>query len=198
MVMSQLDSHGNDEARANNSFKIMIIQKSLDELKICTIKNITDFDFTPELGAMFGGRSFFVKSGETLTAPEPAAYRLAVNLAKAILVKKTPVPELGKGDDRSSMGVWGEDDVEKLVAQIMVSTYEEEKPRVLTETDRMAAKIEELNKWKESIEKNVDTASPKVVSDKAEVIAELEKRGIKFDRRQTKANLEKLLAEPVA
>ena len=37
----------------------MLVNKSLDELKIVTIKNISDFDFTPELGDQFGGRPFF-------------------------------------------------------------------------------------------------------------------------------------------
>lgn len=171
----------------------MLVNKSLDELKIVTIKNISDFDFTPELGAQFGGRPFFIKAGETLIAPEPAAYRLAVNLAKAILVKQCPIPELGKGDDRSSLGTWSDETVDKLVASIMISSSQEEKAPVLTEADRIAAKIDELNKWKESIEEKMSQSG--TVTDKAEVIAELEKRGIKFDRRQTKANLEKLLNE---
>lgn len=164
--------------------------KSLDELVICTIKNIADFDFTPELGAMYGGRSFFVKPGEELLAGEPAAYRLAVNLAKAILVSKMPLPVHGTGDDRSAMGVWGDDDVEKLVSQIIISTSKEEKAPVLTSDERIFAKIEELNKWKESMEEKATDSSFK---DKADVIAELEKREIKFDRRKGKAELEKLL-----
>jgi hypothetical protein len=173
-----------------------MINKSLDELKICTIKNIADFDFTPELGAQFGGRPFFVKAGETLIAPEPAAYRLAVNLAKAMLVKQSPLPTIGNGDDRSSLGTWSEEDVEKLIASIMVSSAQEEKAPVLTESDRIAAKIDELNKWKESMEEKISNNEIQTTtSDKADVIAELEKKNIKFDRRQTKASLEKLLNE---
>lgn len=167
------------------------MNKSLDELKICTIKNIADFDFTPELGAMFGGRPFFVKAGEELTAPEPAAYRLAVNLAKAILNKRIPMPELGKGDDRSSLGVYGDEQIEALVAQIMVSSFQEEKQPTLSEADRIAAKVEELMKFKTQMEEKESAKSD--FNDKAEVIAELEKREVKFDRRKSKAELEKLL-----
>lgn len=173
-----------------------MINKSLDELKICTIKNIADFDFTPELGAQFGGRPFFVKAGEKLIAPEPAAYRLAVNLAKAMLIKKSPLPDLGKGDDRSSLGTWTEEDVDSVVASIMISSAQEEKAPTLTESDRIAQKIDELNKWKESMEEKFSSNEIQTTaSDKADVIAELEKKNIKFDRRQTKAALEKLLNE---
>ena len=184
----------------------MLVNKSLDELVIVTIKNISDFDFTPELGAMFGGRPFFVKTGETLQAPEPAGYRLAVNLAKAMLNKKVPVGEAGKGDDRSSLGVYSSDDVLRLVAEIIVDSTREEKKPVLSEADRIAEKIAELNKLKEELldiksgltapepsSSTVKTSS--AFNDKAEVIAELEKKGVKFDKRQSKSNLEKLLSE---
>jgi hypothetical protein len=67
-----------------------MINRKLDELVICTFKNIADFDFTPELGAMFGGRPYFVKQGEQILLPEPAAFRMSVNLAKAMLIKKSP------------------------------------------------------------------------------------------------------------
>lgn len=173
----------------------MVKHKPLDELVIVTIKNIADFDFTPELGAMFAQRPFFIKQGDTLQAPEPAGYRLAVNLAKAILNKRIPTPEYGKGDDRSSLGVYSDEDVQKLVAQIIVGSTREEKAPVLSESDRIAQKIEELNKLKETLEEKFMKSDGSSFNDKAEVIAELEKREIKFDKRKTKAELEKLLAE---
>lgn len=186
----------------------MVKNQPLDELVIVTIKNISTFDFTPNLGAMFGGRPYFVKVGETLQMPEPAGYRMAVNLAKAILNDKMPIAEGGKGDDRSTLGAYSEEDVDKLVAEIIISTTREEKKPVLSETDRINAKIEELNNLKAKLEEkylnptetteqptgNPNSTVSSSFTDKAEVIAELEKRGIKFDRRQNKANLEKLLA----
>lgn len=174
-----------------------MINRKLDELVICTFKNIADFDFTPELGAMFGGRPYFVKQGEEILLPEPAAFRMAVNLAKAILVKAVPAPEYGKGDDRSTIGQFNEDNVMKIVDSIIVTTNREEKKPTLTEEDRIAAKIEELNKFKQEImaEVNAKLAKEAGYKDKAEVITELEKRQITFDRRKSKAELEKLLEE---
>lgn len=168
--------------------------KKTDELVICTIKNIADFDFTAALGAMYNGRAYLLKAGETLQAPEPAAYRLAVNLAKAMLIKKCPPPEIAKGDDRQVLGSFTDDDVMKIVPMIIINTTREEEKPVLDEAARIAARIDELNKRISEME-NAPTAS---VGGKAEVIAELEKKGIKFDRRQSKAALEKLLAETVA
>lgn len=175
----------------------MVKNIKLDEHKICTFKNISDFDFTPELGAMFGGRPYFVKSGEELLAPEPIAWRLAVNLAKAMLVKAMPAPDLGKGDDKSTLGAFSEEKVEELVAKIIPQSYVEDKPKALTEDDKMHEKIKELMSWKESMEKDSKEVSLGGFADKQEVIDELEKRGIKFDRRKSKKELEKLI-EPAS
>ncbi len=167
----------------------MLKNIKLDEHKICTFKNIADFDFTPELGAMFGGRSYFVKSGEELLAPEPVAWRLAVNLAKAILNKIIPEPEYGKGDDRSSITMVTDEKIQSLVGQIIVNAYAEQKPAVLSEEEKFKQKIEELNKWQQEMESKLKVG----FQDKQEVIDELEKREIKFDRRKSKAELEKML-----
>lgn len=171
--------------------------RKLDELVICTFKNVADFDFTPELGAMFGGRPYFVKQGEEILLPEPAAFRMAVNLAKAILIKGMPGPEHGKGDDRSAIGQFNEDNVMKLVDSIIVTTNREEKKPILSEADRIAEKVEELNKFKQDILAEVEKklARETGYKDKGEVIEELEKRGITFDRRKGKTELEKLLVE---
>lgn len=173
-----------------------MINRKTDELVICTIKNIADFDFTAALGAMYNGRSYLLKAGETLQAPEPAAYRMAVNLAKAMLIKKCPPPTIGNGDDRQVLGSFTDDDVEKIVPMIIISTTREEAAPKLDEAARIAARIDELNKRISEMENA--PAQTGAVGGKAEVIAELEKKGIKFDRRQGKAALEKLLAESVA
>lgn len=168
--------------------------RKTDELVICTIKNIADFDFTAALGAMYNGRSYLLKAGETLVAPEPAAYRMAVNLAKAMLIKKCPPPTIGTGDDRQTLGSFTDEDIEKIIPLIIIDTTREEAAPKLDESARIAARIDELNKRLNEME-NVPAGA---VGGKAEVIAELEKKGIKFDRRQSKAALEKLLVETVA
>ena len=82
------------------------------------------------------------------------------------------------------------DKVEDLAAQMLINSYQEEKPQQITEDERMKAKIEELMAFKQKMEEATEITG---FADKQEVIAELEKREIKFDRRKTKAELEKLL-----
>ena len=161
----------------------MVKNKVLDELTICQFTNIADFDFTAELGAMFGGRPFFVEKGGTLLMPEPAAYRLAVNLAKAMLNKNITDTEKGKGDDRAAIKAWSDEDVERLVEKIISKKIFEERKPILSDAERMAEKIKALN----------EPEIPVDHVDKAEVIAMLEAKGEKVDRRKSLAELKKQL-----
>ncbi len=89
--------------------------------------------------------------------------------------------------------------------------YMETQPVKLSETEMLMQKIEEFKaKYGDALEKAVEedkapvapqtvdttvtTTTPKVYQDKGEVIAELERRNIKYDARSSKDNLEKLLA----
>lgn len=168
------------------------VQNNPNEFKVVKFKNITDFDFTPELGAMYDSRPFFVKAGETISMPYPVGIRLAKNLAKAIFVKKAPAPQYEKENDKTTGVLFSDEDIRKLVSEILVDEYQESRPAALSETDRMMQKFEELNKTVEALKEQ--SIAPQGYKDKAEVIAELDKRGIKYDARSTKANLEKLLA----
>ena len=84
----------------------------------------------------------------------------------------------------------------------MKDLYTEEKPVPRTETDLLMAKVEEYKSLVEKLipqqltpvaEPSVNGTAPKVYLDKQEVIAELDKRGVKHDKRKNKAELEKLL-----
>lgn len=171
------------------------------DFKVVTFKNISDFDFTPALGAMFNSRPIFGKAkagciaiGEELQFPYHIGRRLAVNLAKQMLIRQIPSPEYGKGDpaQQGSSLAFGDEQVNALVAKIFIGEYQEEKPVKETETDILMRKFEELNRQVE--EMKGEKVSSDGYKDKAEVIAELEKRGITHDRRKNKSELEKLLA----
>lgn len=179
---------------------INMLNTELDS-KVVTFKNISDVDFTPALGAMFNGRPIFGKAKTGCIAPQEElyfpyhiGYRLAVNLAKHILVSGMPAPEYGKGDpaQAGSTATFGDTEVNKLVARILVGEYQEEKAVKESETDVLMRKFEELNK--QVAELKSEKISSDGFKDKQEVLAELEKRGIVHDKRANKATLEKLLA----
>lgn len=168
------------------------------DLKIVRITNISNFDFTGELGARYGGRDFFVAAGDSLLAPYTVGDHLATHLARQILIKKSPVRDAketdGKGSDRP---LWDDARLAELKALIMKDVYEEEKQNPLSEADRMVQRVAELNKI---VPKDEDEEVTTVVTDinapyqdKSQVIAELTKRGIKFDARQRKDQLLELL-----
>jgi hypothetical protein len=174
------------------------------DYKIVRITNISDFDFTGELGARFGGRDFFVAAGESLLVPLTVGDHLAMHLARQIIIKKSPVRDGsqldGKGSDRP---LWDDAVIENLKSQIMVEVYEEDKKRPLSEADRMAEKVAELNKVvAPEADGNVDASgitpvedsnSEIAYKDKAQIIEELKSKGTPFDARASKTKLEELL-----
>jgi hypothetical protein len=171
-----------------------------NDFKVVEFFNHTDFDFTSELGAMYDGRPLFVGSGEKRQYPYHIGHRLAMNLAKAVLVKGAPVHN---PNDNNPVGkpLWNDEGVQKLADSFITELYSEDKPIIQSETDRLMAKVAELEKMMNerlaSSSVPATAITPRVDEksyvDKAEVIAELEVRGIKFDRRSSKENLVKLL-----
>lgn len=169
-----------------------------NDAKIVRITNIADFDFTPELGAMYGGVPYFVASGQSLLAPYGVGYHLARALARQIFLQGAPGrtdKELaGKGKDKP---LWDDDSLKRKIEEIMTEEYAEEKPPVLTQDQIMQEKVKELNKDMEKIEDNSDeeleVKDPKTYKDKGEVIEALKAKGIKFDARKSKTALEEML-----
>ncbi len=174
------------------------------DYKIVRITNISDFDFTGDLGARFGGRDFFVAAGESLLVPLTVGDHLATHLARQIMIKKSPTRDSkqldGKGSDRP---LWDDSVIGELKTKIMVDVYEEEKQSPLSEADRMAKKVKELNEVTKPEDEGgnidasgvipVETENPIAYKDKAQIIEELKAKGTSFDARASKARLEELL-----
>ena len=177
------------------------------DYKIVRVTNISDFDFTGELGARYGGRDFFIPAGGSLLTPLTVGNHLATHLARQILLRKAPTRDEGeldgKGKDRP---LWDDAVISDLKSRILVEVYEEEKKSPQTEAEVLAAKVAELNKVvaPESEEGgNADASgivpaedsndSTIVYKDKAQVIEELKKKNVSFDARASKTKLEELL-----
>lgn len=172
-----------------------------NDLKIVTFHNKTDFGFTPAMGCMFNGQPINgitgapgVNAGESLAVPYHVGKQLAKNLAKVAIL--TTAPRVDQAGVPQGVALWDDAKLESLANSYITELYSEEKPIVMSESDRMMAKIEELKKsgyFKDEPTVEKDPSLP-VYLDKKDVIDELVKRGIVFDARQNKDNLEKLLA----
>lgn len=187
-----------------------------NDYKVVDFHNKTDFMFTPAMGCMYDGRPIFgitgapgVAAGESIKLPYHIGHRLAMNLAKVVMLKQAPTVDAA--GIPTGVPLWSTEGLEALKNTYITEMYSETKPIAVSETDKLLAKVEEYKKAVDSLlaEKGIaptapiiggnETVSetPKVASayqDKAEVIAELTKRNIKFNTRSTKAELEKLLA----
>lgn len=174
------------------------------DYKIVRITNISDFDFTGELGARFGGRDFFVPAGGSLLVPLSVGDHLAMHLARQMLIRKAPTRDAGQLDGKGSdRPLWDDAIISELKSKIMAEVYEEEKKNPLSEADRMAAKVEELNRVvTPEVGGNVDASgvvpvedsnSALAYKDKAQIIQELKTKGVSFDARASKTKLEELL-----
>lgn len=167
--------------------------------RVVRITNIDkeDFDFA------FGGMPFLVKAGESRLFPFEVAEHCAKHLARKMLIRGDIAKSIYDPSDQT--GGLGKclatpEEEERLMTKIMVEemSVEEDRPRTENEIlmDRIA-KLEKMLQKEDKEEVNQEPVQPiaqnGVYTDKAEVIAELNKRGIKFDSRQNKQNLEKLL-----
>lgn len=175
-----------------------------NDLKVVDFTNTTDFTFTPAMGCMYDGRPIFgitgapgVNAGENLKLPYHVGHRLATNLAKMVMVKQAPTVD--PAGIPTGIPLWDADGLEKLKNSFITDLYSEERPIAPTETDRLMAKVEEYKQMVDKLMANTPAQSPIVESsygiylDKADVIAELTKRDIKFDARKSKSELEKLI-----
>lgn len=166
-----------------------------NDYKVVEFHNSTDFDFTPELGAMYDSRPFFVKSGEKRQLPYHVGHRLAENLAKQVMLKKAPLHD-PTANNPTGTPLWGTEALESIKNSFLTNLYTEEKPIAKSQTDLLMEKVAQLEKMiqtpKEEPKASTETPSADF-QDKQQVIAELDKRGIKHDKRKNKAELEKLL-----
>jgi len=117
-------------------------EKKVDpnDFKVVEFRNSTDFDFTPELGAMYDGRPLFVGAGESRQFPYHIGNRLANNLAKAIMVKGAPPHDPNEKNPTGS-SLWDETKLTNLKNSFITELYTEEKPIAQSQTDILMAKV---------------------------------------------------------
>ena len=180
-----------------------------NDYKVVRFQNNTDFDFTHDMGCMYNSVPISgvkgvngIAAGEEMTLPFHVGNRLAINLAKMVMVKSDDGKPLkdAQGNPMADRAIWSETQLEDSAKSFLTELYSEAKPVAVSETEKLLAKVEE---YKTLVEKVIDgkaeapevsTPSATVFADKAEVIAELTKRGVTHDKRKSKAELEKLLA----
>jgi hypothetical protein len=154
-----------------------------------------------------------IEAGETMILPYYVGHLLAQNLAKRVL-NTSPAATVDAAGIPTGVPIWSQESLKTTADSFIKELYTEEKAAQESETDKLMAKVEEYKKLveeklgikaetetlkveeEEKVETTEEVAQPevKVFQDKQEVIAELEKRAIKFDRRASKVSLEKLLA----
>lgn len=173
--------------------------------KVVKFTNITNEDFSHA----FGGTPFFVKAGETMLLPFELAEHLAKHLARKILLNNDKSLKVYNPNDLTGgtgQPIWTQEEEIKKMGEIMGEVMERPLETEKTETEKLQEQIAKLNEFvveklgpqeaslEASLEASVTTSSSEVgYKDKADVIAELTKRGISFDARLNKSNLEKLL-----
>lgn len=183
-----------------------------NDYKVVAFHNSTDFRFTPDMGCMFDGRPINgitgepgIDAGETMTVPYHIGHQLALNLAKIAITKSSPL--IDAAGIPTGVPLWDDQRLLSLKNSYLKELYVEEKAKTLSETDKLMAKVEEYKKMVEDlvVSKKEDAPAEAVVpvvqastgpmtfADKSDVLSELTKRGIKFDARKSKAELEKLI-----
>lgn len=186
------------------------------DFTVVSFYNSTDFNFTPEMGCMYDGRAINgekslkgetgvagIAAGETMILPYHIGHQLAKNLAKRVL-NTSPAATVDATGIPTGVAVWSEEKLEELKNSYLKEQYTESKPVAQSQTDVLMAKIEEYRKMTEALVAKIENkeevgttenaVSTDAFQDKQEVLAELEKRGIKHDKRKSKSELEKLLA----
>jgi len=158
-------------------------------LSVVTIKNISDEDFTHS----YGGFPYTIRAGETLPFTYPVAHHLAKHLAMKILRKKKQKERKFK-DRRDETGkeinYYPPEEMKALISQIIVSQVEQPLAPVKTEAQLQKERIEQMQK---EYKQQQQIKTPEV--EKKDIIAELEKRGIKFNPRASKEELARILIE---
>lgn len=160
-----------------------------------TITNLADFDFTPEMGAMYAGRPFPLRKGETISTNLTVAEHLAKHLAQQMLMRGAPTSDEEKKDPNGGGGraLWNPESITVLAAKLVKRIGNFEIPKALTKEEILTSNAVRFNEQAPELEKTIDATT---YQDKKEVIDELKKRNITFDARANKATLEKLLATP--
>ena len=159
------------------------------DLQIVKVTNISNKNFTADSGARFNGRDYSIPAGKSLRCPQTLGEHLAKHLARMIFMQNAEIS--GK---QNELAIWSEEDEKNLINKIISFEEMEESIQHKTADDILKEKVMQLNQdvGEEVLEIN-DKNGNVVYNDKAEIIAELEKRGITFNPRSSKSVLEELL-----
>ncbi len=154
-------SHERKMARLNNS--------------VITIKNISNEDFTHP----YDRYPQTIKAGETLPFPYPVGMHLAKHLARKMAKQAFKLRDKGGKMDRKSVNMFNSTSVEPYMEKI-----------VLTRTDKPLPAVkssgEILNERTQEMQKNFPKEANKEVKvTKKQIIADLDKRKISYNPRDT-------------
>lgn len=186
-----------------------------NEARVVVVTNISDFDFTHP----YGGIPYNLPVGKPMLFPYAIADHLATHLARQIILRKAPVRDEnavdGRGGEsvRSDRPLWTDETINELKKKIMKDAYEQAPTPQLSDAEIMKQRIDELNRefpvtagaapsaqapevlisTDDGIKAVMPTGEVITYADKGEVMAALKAKGIVFDARKSRADLEKLL-----
>lgn len=166
-------------------------RKALENSSVVILENPTDKDFTHS----YDGIPWTINAGERIAIQYPIAMLLARHLAmRTLRDDKFNRKIIGKGHMEKEINVFEEANIVALINKMVVKTVTREAEVELSEAEKMKLKAKALQEeFKDELKKK-DPEEPEPM-DKKEVIAELTKRGVKFDARATKEKLFELLID---
>ena len=150
---------------------------------VVTIKNISDEDFTHS----YAGVPYTIKAGETLPFIYPVGIMLAKHLAMRMIRDKA-IKDGKMKKDSPTHNLYTKEALKPLTSKIVLGKEDKPLPVEKSEGEIMKAKTEEMQKqFKEE--------KQEIVVTKRQVIDELRKRNLRFNIRDTKEGLLKVLNE---
>lgn len=154
---------------------------------VITLKNIDDEDFTHS----YDGVPYTIRKYEVLPFPYPVGLLLAKHLAMKMLRKEAKKNKDFKStSDKKNVNLYKPQSLNDLMSKIIVDKQDKPLPAEKSQGEIMKEKTKELQ---QGVKEKALDESPEVT--KNDIIAELEKRGIKFNPRDKKEVLLSLLIE---
>lgn len=159
--------------------------------QVVFFKNIDSEDFTHA----YAGVPHFVSAGQTVVFQYPVAMHLAKHLAMKILRRRKK--KAGIVGDKDKVGntikTHTPQEIDELRKQIIVKTVDQPLPPEQSYQETMKKEQESLAKEFSDDLKELNDEAPKTEVTKKDIVADLKKRGIKFDPRAPKNELLDLL-----
>ena len=148
----------------------------MDLARIVRFTNITDKEFMH----LYHGQPFTVKASESMLFPFDLGRHLAKHLARKIMFSGAKPEDL-----KNDRALFTDEDEDSLIGKILGEESNSPVSPQLTEVELLRKRIAELNESKPE-----DAPSGRT---KADVIAEMEVKGLPVDKRMSMAKLEEQL-----